>query len=131
MPLAELRPADVLDAAGEDLLEPVLTLEEPLLQDRERFVEGSRLCLPVASGCQAPKPKLGVKERSEPSEVAREQRLDVGAAEQLAAAAQRFCGAIDCGMPCRQLLRLYAFTVVPRAPNFCALRRVSSKVERA
>jgi hypothetical protein len=29
----------------------------------------------------------------------------------------------DCG--------LYAFTVVPRAPNFCALRRVSSKVERA
>jgi hypothetical protein len=26
---------------------------------------------------------------------------------------------------------LYALTVVPRAPNFCALRRVSSKLERA
>jgi hypothetical protein len=26
---------------------------------------------------------------------------------------------------------LYAFTVVPRAPNFCALRRVSSNFERA
>jgi ApbE superfamily uncharacterized protein (UPF0280 family) len=26
---------------------------------------------------------------------------------------------------------LYAFSVVPRAPNFCALRRVSSKAERA
>jgi len=28
-------------------------------------------------------------------------------------------------------LGLYAFTVVPRAPYFCALRRVSSKAERA
>jgi hypothetical protein len=26
---------------------------------------------------------------------------------------------------------LYAFKVVPRAPNFCALRRVSSNLERA
>jgi hypothetical protein len=26
---------------------------------------------------------------------------------------------------------LTAFTVVPRAPNFCALRRVSSNFERA
>jgi hypothetical protein len=26
---------------------------------------------------------------------------------------------------------LYAFSVVPRAPNFCALRRVSSNAERA
>ena len=26
---------------------------------------------------------------------------------------------------------LYALTVVPRAPNFCALRRVSSNTERA
>ena len=26
---------------------------------------------------------------------------------------------------------LYALTVVPRAPNFCALRRVSSNLERA
>jgi hypothetical protein len=26
---------------------------------------------------------------------------------------------------------LYAFIVVPRAPNFCALRRVSSNLERA
>jgi hypothetical protein len=26
---------------------------------------------------------------------------------------------------------LYALTVVPRAPNFCALRRVSSNAERA
>jgi hypothetical protein len=26
---------------------------------------------------------------------------------------------------------LYAVTVVPRAPNFCALRRVSSNLERA
>ena len=26
---------------------------------------------------------------------------------------------------------LYAFTVVPRAPNFCAFRRVSSNFERA
>jgi len=26
---------------------------------------------------------------------------------------------------------LKAFTVVPRAPNFCALRRVSSNFERA
>jgi len=30
-----------------------------------------------------------------------------------------------------QPLGLYAFTVVPRAPNFCALRRVSSNFERA
>jgi hypothetical protein len=30
-----------------------------------------------------------------------------------------------------QGLGLYAFTVVPRAPNFCALRRVSSNFERA
>jgi hypothetical protein len=28
-------------------------------------------------------------------------------------------------------MRLYAFTVVPRAPNFCAFRRVSSNLERA
>ena len=28
-------------------------------------------------------------------------------------------------------LALYALTVVPRAPNFCALRRVSSNLERA
>ena len=28
-------------------------------------------------------------------------------------------------------VRLYALRVVPRAPNFCALRRVSSNVERA
>jgi hypothetical protein len=26
---------------------------------------------------------------------------------------------------------LYAFVVVPRAPNFCALRRVSANLERA
>jgi hypothetical protein len=26
---------------------------------------------------------------------------------------------------------LYAFVVVPRAPNFCAFRRVSSNFERA
>jgi hypothetical protein len=26
---------------------------------------------------------------------------------------------------------LYAFSVVPRAPNFCALRRVSSNFDRA
>jgi len=30
-----------------------------------------------------------------------------------------------------QVLILYAFRVVPRAPNFCALRRVSSNLERA
>jgi hypothetical protein len=28
-------------------------------------------------------------------------------------------------------IALYAFTVVPRAPNFCALRLVSSNLERA
>jgi hypothetical protein len=35
---------------------------------------------------------------------------------------------------CRRVghaLGLYAFSVVPRAPNFCALRRVSLNVERA
>jgi len=31
----------------------------------------------------------------------------------------------------RYLLALYALTVVPRAPNFSALRRVSSNAERA
>jgi hypothetical protein len=31
----------------------------------------------------------------------------------------------------RYLLGLYAFTVVPRAPYFSALRRVSSNLERA
>jgi hypothetical protein len=30
-----------------------------------------------------------------------------------------------------QTLGLYALSVVPRAPNFCALRRVSSNFERA
>jgi hypothetical protein len=34
-------------------------------------------------------------------------------------------------LPARQRLGLYACTVVPRAPNFCALRRVSSNFERA
>jgi hypothetical protein len=31
----------------------------------------------------------------------------------------------------RYFCGLYAFSVVPRAPNFCALRRVSSNLERA
>jgi hypothetical protein len=31
----------------------------------------------------------------------------------------------------RRFAGLYALSVVPRAPNFCALRRVSSNFERA
>jgi hypothetical protein len=41
---------------------------------------------------------------------------------------------LDQGMSPRQLYpfsRLNAFTVVPRAPYFCAFRRVSSNAERA
>ena len=39
--------------------------------------------------------------------------------------------AVDSEVRLHSAHALYAFTVVPRAPNFCAFRRVSSNFERA